>query len=87
MEINYKAEDFTSHGVITEDVIKYVLDNVEDFEPRYYLALGTMEFCGCGLRNADHILFEAVADKAQEYLEGYGIDIEEICDDLEYVFG
>lgn len=87
MEINYKAEDFTPHGVIDKDVINYIVCNVNEFGPRYHLALSEIEKTRCSLHHADHTLYEDIADVTEQYLEGYGADIEDICDDLEEVFG
>ncbi len=89
MEISYKAEDFTPHGKISKEDIKYVLENVEDFEPRYYLAMVAVEKYRCGLRDAVPDLFYAILDTLAKYKGIYEeIDAyDELFDDVEYVFG
>lgn len=88
MNIEYRPEDFTPHGIISADVIRHVVTTVGDFEPRYYLALGDIEFCGCGLDYADRDLWNDIVDAAFECFGFYEDEIPQcFFDDLEAVFG
>lgn len=88
MEITYKPSDFTPHGVITENVIKHVIENIEDFEPRYCLATDKMVYLRCPLSYADDCLWDSIVESALLYFDWNEDEIPEcFYEDLEEVFG
>lgn len=55
----YKPEDFNLTNA-PKEMVQYVLDNVEDFDIRYSLALKTIDKCRCPLRLANGSLFDEI---------------------------
>jgi hypothetical protein len=89
MTIEYRPEDFTPHGIITEEVVKHVLENVEDFEPRYYLAMKAIDEYKCTLEFANSILWDEIMEAALDCFDfDEWVEIPEcFFDDLDSVFG
>ena len=80
----YKPEDFNLTNA-PKEMVQYVLDNVEDFDIRYSLALKTIDKCRCPLYHADCSLYDDIYNAMCEwcnerdfYPEDYDYDIEEI---------
>ena len=55
----YKPNDFNLTNA-PEEMVQYVINNVEDFDMRYSLALKTIDKCRCPLQLADYSLFEEI---------------------------
>ena len=85
----YSVENFTPDGVITPECIQYVLDDVEDFNPRYSAAMSYIEKFRCGLRRADSSLFNDIVDSVMTYLEDGSEepDEETVMESVEEIFG
>lgn len=82
----YKPEDFNLTNA-PKEMVQYVLDNVEDFDIRYSLALKTIDKCRCPLRLANDSLFDEIQGAMVEWAmyesnltdeEFEGLDAEEI---------
>ena len=81
----YKANDFNTTDA-PEEMVQYVLDNVEDFEPRYKRALNIMDRKRCSLRNADFELYDNILDACVDWFNENG-DGGAIDYDFEEIFG
>lgn len=83
----YTAADFYTRNA-PKEMVQYVIDNVEDFEPRYRHALSIMEDKKCPLQHADASLYddlyEAMYDWAMDNKESYPEDFDY---DIEEIFG
>lgn len=62
----YKPEDFNLTNA-PKEMVQYVLDNVEDFDIRYSLALKTIDKCRCPLRLANDSLFDEIQEAMCEW--------------------
>lgn len=62
----YRPEDFNLTNAPRE-MVQYVLDNVEDFDIRYSLALKTIDKCRCPLRLANDSLFDEIQGAMVEW--------------------
>lgn len=71
-----------------EEMVQYVINNVEDFEPRYKHALGIMDKQRCPIIVADSDLhddiYNAMCDWTLNELETYPEDLNY---DIEEIFG
>lgn len=93
--IEYRPEDFREHGLVTEDVIAKIIENVADFQPRYDMAVAIEIMHGVGIFAADESLFDDMAEVARDYImerdwiEPYDYEADSILldVDLELVFG
>lgn len=76
----YTPDEFTPHGIVTKDVIQYVLDEVHDFHMRY-----AAEMCRIGRNRCpiDHSLLCEIYDAASYITEE---DSDELWDDVSEVF-
>lgn len=84
----YKPEEFNLTNA-PKEMVQYVLDNVEDFDIRYSLALKTIDKCRCPLRLANDSLFDEIKGAMVEWC----IENDELCilddgiADAEEIFG
>lgn len=81
----YKPNDFNLTNA-PEEMVQYVIDNVEDFEPRYKRALNIMDRKRCSLRNADFELYDNILDACVDWFNENG-DGGAIGYDIEEIFG
>lgn len=80
----YKATDFNLTNA-PADMVQYVIDNVEDFEPRYEHALNVIGRNRCPLSDADYDLFEDINDAMSDWAFDNDVDEDEF--DIEEIFG
>lgn len=62
----YKPEDFNLTNA-PKEMVQYVLDNVENFDVRYYLALNTIGRDRCSLQRANENLFDEIKGAMVEW--------------------
>lgn len=62
----YKPEDFNI-GSAPKEMVQYVLDNVEDFDARYYLAIKEIGRSRCSLQRANESLFDEIKGAMVEW--------------------
>ena len=84
VENEYKPEDFNLNAA-PYDMVEYVLNNVEDFGPRYYLAWKTIGRMRCPLQHADSTLYDAISDAICDWCSDNEEDPDEF--DIEEIFG
>lgn len=79
---------FKPCGLVTADVIKYVIENVDDFEMEYGHALHHADKWRCGVSNADSGLYDSIIDSVVEYMEDNEIEYDEsdLYSDIDIVF-
>ena len=62
----YTAEDFNTENA-PKEMVQYIIDNVDDFEPRYQHALFVVGRDRCPLRMADLCLYAEISDMIEEW--------------------
>lgn len=78
---------FKPCGLVTADVIKYVIENVDDFEMEYGHALHHADKWRCGVSNADRGLYDSIIDSVLEYMENNEIEYDDdLFSDIDIVF-
>lgn len=83
----YTAEDFNCENA-DEEMVQYVIDNVNDFEPRYQRALGIIGHSRCTLSMADYHLFSDINSAMADWAIDNNVTDEEFDDyDIEEIFG
>ena len=70
----YTAEDFNLTNA-PKEMVQHVIDNVEDFEPRYQHALNVMDKKRCPLHVADFELYDEMYDAMVDWC----IENDELC--------
>ena len=86
----YTAEDFNLTNA-PKEMVQYVIDNVDDFEPRYQHALSIIGRDRCPLRMANLCLYAEIEDMIKEWCEQESwLKDKNICPDdydIEEIFG
>lgn len=84
----YKPTDFNLTNA-PEEMVQYVIDNVEDFESRYKHAMGIMDRYRCSLYQADCSLYDDIHEAmAMWAIENSNFTDEEFEEfDIEAIFG
>ena len=83
----YKATDFNLTNA-PADMVQYVIDNVEDFEPRYQRVLEIMGSNRCPLSMADYTLFSDIRSAFVDWAIDTNLSDEELDEfDIEEIFG
>ena len=83
----YTAEDFNTENA-PKEMVQYIIDNVDDFEPRYQHALKIIGRNRCPLRMADYALFSCIRAAMEEWTRENDIFGEGYDDsDIEEIFG
>ena len=83
----YTAEDFNCENA-DEEMVQYVIDNVDDFEPRYQHALLIIECDRCPLSMADYPLFADIHSAMADWAIDNNVTDEEFDEfDIEEIFG
>lgn len=80
----YTADDFNLENA-PKEMVQYVIDNVDDFEPRYQHALGVIGRDRCPIWQADQSLYMEMQDCMDDWCN----DNEDNSDlyDIEEIFG
>lgn len=80
----YTTADFNTENA-PEEMVQYVIDNVDCFEQRYQRALNIIGRDRCPLRMASHGLYSDI----EEYIGEWCHDNEDCSDlyDIEEIFG
>lgn len=83
----YTADDFDTKNA-PKEMVQYIIDNVDDFEPRYQHALSIIGRDRCPLRMADYHLFGDI----HYAMAGWALDNNLTDDefdefDIEEIFG
>ena len=82
----YTADDFDMEHA-PEDMVQYVIDNVDCFEPRYQRALEIMGRNRCPLSMADYPLFADIHSAMAEWAIDNNVSDEEFDEfDIEEIF-
>ena len=84
----FTCKDFDSTDAPAE-MVQYIIDNVEDFEPRYKHALSIIGRDRCPLRMADPMLYDDILDAGADWMvDNDTSDGSEFPDyDIEEIFG
>ena len=84
----YKPNDFNLTNA-PEEMVQYVIDNVDDFEERYKYALKLMDKMRCPLSMANDNLYDEILDTMREWaLYESNLTDEEFDEfDIEEIFG
>ncbi len=64
----YTSDDFNTENA-PKEMVQYVIDNVDDFEPRYQHALSIIGRDRCPLRMANLCLYAEIEDMIKEWCE------------------
>ena len=80
----YKANDFNCTNA-PKEMVQYIIDNVEDFEPRYQHALSIIGRDRCPIWQADQSLYMEMQDTLDDWCN----DNEDNSDlyDVNEIFG
>lgn len=80
----YKADDFNTENA-PKEMVQYVIDNVDDFEPRYQHALSIIGRDRCPIWHADQSLYMEMQDCMDDWCN----DNEDNSDlyDVNEIFG
>lgn len=70
---------------IKKQIGKRFLENIEDFEIRFQLAMKTMEKYRCPLYHADSALYDECEDVISDYCVDNNIDIDMLDYDVEEI--
>jgi len=83
----YTADDFNTENA-PKEMVQYVIDNVNDFEPRYQRALGIIGHYRCTLSMADYHLVCDINSAMADWAIDNNVTDEEFDDyDIEEIFG
>lgn len=86
--MEYSVEDFNLEGDVPREMVQYVIDNIEDFGVRYYLALKMMDRMRCPLSMANESLYDEIKEKMVEWAMDNNITDSEFEEfDAEEIFG
>lgn len=84
----YTADDFNTENDLEKEVVQYVIDNVDCFEPRYQRALRIMGRNRCPLSMADYTLFSDIRSAFVDWAIDTNLSDEELDEfDIEEIFG
>ena len=84
----YTSEDFNTKNDLEKEVVQYVIDNVDDFEPRYQHALKIIGRNRCPLSDADYPLFSDIRSTFVDWAIDTNLSDEELDEfDIEEIFG
>lgn len=86
---HYTPGDFRENKVIGANCLRYILDNVEDFDMRYPTATRDIKYHKHDLKTSDEALFNEICGKAGEFLSQNGkmYSIEQVQDAVRDIFG
>lgn len=79
----YSPKDFDL-TIAPEELIQYVIDNVDDFGKRYQHALAQMDKRRVPLRLADNSLYDEIYDAMCDWCEDNDKDVDEY--DIDEIF-
>lgn len=80
----YTEDDFNTENA-PKEMVQYVIDNVDDFEPRYRHALSIIGRDRCPLSMADYPLFADISDAVDWWCNDNNDDPDNY--DVEEIFG
>ena len=82
----YTADDFNTENA-PKEMVEYVINNVEDFEPRYQHALKIIGRNKCPLQRADYQLWSEINDEITNWCYENDIEFDDNDYDIEEIFG
>lgn len=83
----YTADDFNI-GNAPKEMVQYIIDNIDDFEPRYQHALSIIGRDRCPLSMADYPLFADIHSAMADWAIDHNVYGEESDNyDIEEIFG